>query len=85
MGADALLGNGITRKILYLIQDKALTSKHEPLHRVRKSRIILFIGVQLIGFGATFAMTQTVGASLYTSLSLASRFELTPPSSLLAR
>lgn len=61
MGAAALRVNGITKKILYLIQDKALTSKHEPLHRVRKSRIILFVGVQLIGFGATFAITQTIG------------------------
>ncbi|KAF8902338.1 HCO3 transporter family-domain-containing protein [Gymnopilus junonius] len=50
MGADALRGNGITKKLLYLIQDKALTSKHEPLHRVRKSRIVLFVGIQLFGF-----------------------------------
>ncbi|PPR00437.1 hypothetical protein CVT24_004498 [Panaeolus cyanescens] len=62
MGADALQGNGITRKFLFLIQDKNLTSKHEPLHRVRKSRIILFLVIQLIGFGATFAVTQTIAA-----------------------
>ncbi|KAH9480562.1 Putative transporter [Psilocybe cubensis] len=62
MGAAALRANGITQKILYLFQDKALTSTHEPLRRVRKSRIILFIGVQLVGFGATFAVTQTIAA-----------------------
>ncbi|CAA7261455.1 unnamed protein product [Cyclocybe aegerita] len=62
MGADALKGNGITKKILHLIQDKALTSRHEPLQQVRKSRIILFVGVQLVGFGATFAITQTIAA-----------------------
>ncbi|KAF4617309.1 hypothetical protein D9613_006003 [Agrocybe pediades] len=62
MGADALRGNGITKKILYLIQDRHLTPRDEPLHRVRKSRIMLFLGIQLVGFGATFAITQTIAA-----------------------
>ena|SRR5260221_9532246 len=61
MGADSLLENGITKKLLYVIRDKSLTPKHEPLHKVQKSRIILFVGVQLVGFGATFAITQTIG------------------------
>ncbi|KAJ7134334.1 bicarbonate transporter [Mycena epipterygia] len=62
MGADALRGNGITQKILYFIRDKNLTPADEPLRKVRKSRILLFVGVQLVGFGATFAITQTVAA-----------------------
>lgn len=61
MGADALQGNGITRKLLYFFRDKALTPADEPLRRVRKSRILLFVAVQLAGFGATFAVTQTIG------------------------
>jgi len=61
MGADSLIENGITKKLLYIIRDKSLTSRHEPLHKVRKSQIILFVGVQLVGFGATFAITQTIG------------------------
>lgn len=65
MGADALRCNGITQKTLYLVQDKALTSRREPLHRVRKSRILLFVGVQLVGFAATFAITQTVGGLVF--------------------
>ncbi|KAF9462989.1 HCO3 transporter family-domain-containing protein [Collybia nuda] len=62
MGADALRGNGITRKILYFLRDKKLTPRNEPLRKVRRSRILLFIGVQLAGFGATFAITQTIAA-----------------------
>ncbi|KAJ3711718.1 HCO3 transporter family-domain-containing protein [Lentinula raphanica] len=62
MGADALQGNGITRKILFFLRDKNMTPKDEPLRRVRKSRIILFVGIQLIAFGATFAITQTIAA-----------------------
>ena len=61
MGADALEGNGITRKLLYFIRDKALTSADEPLRKVRKPRILLFVAVQLAGFGATMAVTQTIG------------------------
>ncbi|KAG9312657.1 HCO3 transporter family-domain-containing protein [Chiua virens] len=62
MGIDALLGNGITLKLLYLVQDKSLTPPDEPLRKVRTSRLILFVLVQLVGFGATFAITQTVAA-----------------------
>lgn len=61
MGADALLSNGMTHKIKYLMQDRLLTPQREPLAKVRKSRIWLFIIIQLVGFGATFAITQTIG------------------------
>ena len=62
MGADALQGNGITRKLLFFVRDRALTSADEPLRHVRRSRILLFVAVQLAGFGATMAITQTIGA-----------------------
>jgi hypothetical protein len=65
MGVDALLANGMTHKIKYLLQDKHLTSRRDPLRKVRKSRIWLFLAVQLIGFGATFAITQTIGGLIY--------------------
>jgi hypothetical protein len=65
MGADALQGNGITAKLLFLIRDKTLTSPRDPLHKVRKSRLLMFVTVQLMGFGTTFAITQTMGTLLY--------------------
>jgi hypothetical protein len=65
MGADALQGNGITLKILYFFRDKALTPRDERLRKVRKSRILMFVAVQLVGFGTTFAITQTVGTYMY--------------------
>ncbi len=61
MGLDELSGNGITVKVLYFLTDRTMTPYNEPLRRVRKSRICLFVTVQLIAFGATFAITQTVG------------------------
>ncbi|KAL1704629.1 bicarbonate transporter [Schizophyllum commune] len=62
MGADALNGNGITQKLYYLIRDRKFIAPSEPLRRVRKSRIMLFVALQLVGFGATFAITQTIAA-----------------------
>jgi boron transporter len=67
MGCDALLGNGITHKILYFLRDKKLTSPQEPLRQVRKSRILLFLAIQLIAFGAAFAITQTVGKTPFST------------------
>lgn len=58
MGTAALLGSGVTANMLYLIRDRRLTSPTDPLHAVRKSRIALFTLIELIGFGATFAITQ---------------------------
>jgi hypothetical protein len=61
MGLDALNSNGITTKIRYLIRDRTTLTSKEPLRRVRWSRILLFVVIQLAGFGTTMAITQTIG------------------------
>ena len=63
MGFQALEANGITAKILFLCRDVSLTPVNHPLKSIpRRSAIWLFIAIELIGFGATFAITQTVAA-----------------------
>lgn len=63
MGYQALEGNGVTVKILFLLRDSELTPASSPLRRIRRrSRVWLFVGLALLGFGATFAITQTVAA-----------------------
>ncbi|KAG9088126.1 hypothetical protein FS749_002403, partial [Ceratobasidium sp. UAMH 11750] len=62
MGTDALRTSSVTEKLLYLIRDPALVPRREPLRRVRKSRVALFVGIELVGFGATMAITQTIAA-----------------------
>ena len=62
MGTDALLSSGVTEKMLYLIRDPQAISPSEPLNGVRKTRIIIFLIIELLGFGATFAVTQTIAA-----------------------
>ena len=61
MGANALQGNGVTVKVLYLLRDHTLVSPREKLLQVRNSRVALFVLVQLLGFGCTFAIVQTIG------------------------
>jgi boron transporter len=63
MGIQALEGNGITTKLVFLAQDKALTPPSHPWRRIRRRAALwYFVAIELIGFGATFAITQTVAA-----------------------
>lgn len=63
MGVQALEGNGLTLKMLYLCRDKNLTAASEPLSQIhRKQAIWYFVALELVGFGATFAISQTVAA-----------------------
>lgn len=65
MGSDALLSSGVTEKMLYLIRDRRAISPSDPLNKVRKSRIVLFTAVELVGFGATFAITQVSDSGVW--------------------
>ncbi|MCJ1244116.1 hypothetical protein MMC30_001314 [Trapelia coarctata] len=63
MGIQALEANGITNKILYLCRDKTVSSATDPLSRIQRKRAIwYFVALELLGFGATFAITQTIAA-----------------------
>jgi len=63
MGIQALLANGITLKILFLLRDRHLTPRNEPLLQLeRRSAVWVFVALELVGFGATFAITQTKAA-----------------------
>ena len=63
MGVQALEGNGITLKLVFLARDASLTPGSEPLKRIeRRAAIWAFVALELVGFGATFALTQTIAA-----------------------
>lgn len=63
MALQALLANNITLKLLYLLRDARLTPASDPLRTLPAQRKVwLFVAIQLAGFGATFAVTQTVAA-----------------------
>jgi len=75
MGTDALLTSGVTEKMLYLIRDKRSIEPTNPLNKVRTSRILMFLAVELVGFGATFAVTQVCPIYPYPYLKIKSKFE----------
>lgn len=63
MGVQALQGNGITQKLIFLARDHKFTPGSDPLKRLeRRSAIWAFVILELVGFGATFAITQTIAA-----------------------
>lgn len=63
MGIQALEGNGITTKLLFLARDKNLTPETAELNKIkRRSAIWIFVGIEILGFAATFAITQTIAA-----------------------
>ncbi|KAL2014291.1 hypothetical protein VTN00DRAFT_1816 [Thermoascus crustaceus] len=63
MGVQALEGNGITQKLIFLAQDRHFTPASNPLKGIeRRSAIWIFVLLELIGFGGTFAITQTIAA-----------------------
>lgn len=63
MGYQALEGNGITVKLLFLLREKTMTDASNPLNAVkRRGAIWAFVAIELFGFAATFAITQTVAA-----------------------
>lgn len=82
MGLDALMDNGITLKILFLLRDSTLQQPNDPLLKVRKSRVFGFVFLQLLGFGATFGIVQNpmsaIGFPVLISLFIAMRTLLIP-------
>lgn len=63
MGVQALEGNGITQKLIFLAKDRNWTPGSDPLKRLdRRIAVWAFVMLELLGFGATFAITQTIAA-----------------------
>lgn len=63
MGMQALVGNGVTQKMLFLARDRELTDANDALARLeRRSAIWAFVAIELLAFGATFAISQTIAA-----------------------
>jgi hypothetical protein len=63
MGVQALEGNGITLKLIYICKDAKMTRSDDPFRKLRRKWAIhTFVLIELLGFAATFAITQTIAA-----------------------
>ncbi|EPQ61561.1 Bgt-436-2 [Blumeria graminis f. sp. tritici] len=47
---------------LFFLMDKSFIQSSEPLQHIRRSALWAFVAIQVFGFGATFAITQTIAA-----------------------
>jgi hypothetical protein len=63
----------MTLKIMWLLSDKATIPDDDPLKSCRLKSVYYFVALELIGFGATFAITQTIGISQLCSVLMHSR------------
>lgn len=66
MGLQALASNGITQKLLFLFRDSQMLDDDDPLTKIKNNgrvkMIWLFVGLELLVFAGTFAITQTIAA-----------------------
>lgn len=61
MGFTALAGNGITAKITFLCRERSLGSASDALKKCGLRSIYVFVGLEILGFGATLGVTETIG------------------------
>ncbi|EWZ28050.1 hypothetical protein FOZG_18252 [Fusarium oxysporum Fo47] len=54
--------NGILQKLIYLQSERRFIQRDDPMLRVRRRKIILFIGLQLVGVAACVAVSHTLAA-----------------------
>ena len=61
MGIGGLLHNGISEKLKFIFSDKRYVSKLNPLLKVHKKYLYLFVALELAGFAGEFGINQSVG------------------------
>ena len=62
VGWGSIEGNGITAKVIFLLKEHRFIDPSEPLLKIRKKRILLFIMFQILGVAFSVAISQTIGA-----------------------
>lgn len=58
----SLEGNGIMKKIVYLVSEPRFVQRSEPLLLLKKRRILYYILWQILGIALSVAVSQTLGA-----------------------
>lgn len=62
VGMGSCLGNNITGKFLFLIQERRFVDPADPRLKLSKLRIAYFMMCQLLAVGVTVGISQTLGA-----------------------
>uniref|UniRef100_A0A060T778 ARAD1C19030p n=1 Tax=Blastobotrys adeninivorans TaxID=409370 RepID=A0A060T778_BLAAD len=72
MGITGLMGNAITSNLRFIFTEKKFYSPRDPLQKVQKWWLYLYVLLELIAFGAEFGITQTVAAVGFPGVLMAS-------------
>ncbi|KAF2460343.1 HCO3 transporter family-domain-containing protein [Lineolata rhizophorae] len=62
VGWGSIETNGIVQKIIFVFSEKRFIHPDEPLHTVQKRKILLYVGLQLLGVLSCVAISQTIAA-----------------------
>ncbi|PLB54685.1 hypothetical protein P170DRAFT_452394 [Aspergillus steynii IBT 23096] len=62
VGWGSIESNGILGKLVFLARENRFVQRDEPLLRVRKGKILLYVACQVFGVAACVAVSQTVAA-----------------------
>ncbi|KAF7861763.1 uncharacterized protein EAF02_010717 [Botrytis sinoallii] len=62
VGWGSIETNGITQKLLFLFSERRFIQKGEPLLRVKRSKIWLYLLCQIVGVAAPVAISLTIAA-----------------------
>ncbi|KAF9882798.1 hypothetical protein FE257_005146 [Aspergillus nanangensis] len=62
VGWGAIESNGILQKFVFLVRENRFIQRDEPLLRVKRKKIVLYIACQVIGVAACVAISQTIAA-----------------------
>ncbi|EKD11811.1 uncharacterized protein L3040_007211 [Drepanopeziza brunnea f. sp. 'multigermtubi'] len=62
VGWGSIESNGITKKLLFLISERRFIQPAEPLLRIRRRKICLYLACQIVGWALPVAISQTIAA-----------------------
>ncbi|KAI4722441.1 hypothetical protein E4T48_01404 [Aureobasidium sp. EXF-10727] len=62
VGWGSIESNTIVQKLIYLMSEDRFITKDEPLRRVSRKKILLWLALQALGVAATVAISQTIAA-----------------------
>lgn len=62
VGWGSIEGNGMTQKAIFLLSERRFIDPVNPLLRVPRKKIVLFLVLQILGVGFSVAISQTIGA-----------------------
>ena len=62
VGWGSIEGNGIVKKLVYLLKEPRFVSRDEPLLKVPRHRILFFVFWQLLTWAMAVSISQTIAA-----------------------